>query len=92
VPNVEQFPSWRVLHGGAQFAGPGVRPFPLELGTMSLINLVIVLVIVGVLLWLVNNYLPMDGKIKTILNVVVVIGVVIWLLQALGVLGGIGIR
>jgi hypothetical protein len=44
-------------------------------------------VVVGVLLWLLNNYVPMDPKIKTILNVVVVIVVVIWLLQAFGVLG-----
>ncbi len=54
---------------------------------MPLINLVVVLVVVGVLLWLVNNYIPMDGKIKSILNVVVVIGVVLWLLQGFGVLG-----
>jgi len=54
---------------------------------MSLLHLVIVLVVVGVLLWLVNNYIPMDGKIKSILNVVVVIGVVLWLLQAFGLLG-----
>ena len=54
---------------------------------MSLITLVVVLIVVGVLLWLVNTYIPMDRKIKTILNVVVVIAVVIWLLQAFGVLG-----
>lgn len=53
---------------------------------MPLINVVIVLMVVGVLLWLVNTYLPMDGKIKSILNGVVVIAVVIWLLQAFGVL------
>ena len=53
---------------------------------MPLINLVIVLVVVGVLLWAVNTYIPMDGKIKSILNVVVVIAVVLWLLQAFGVL------
>lgn len=47
---------------------------------MSLINLVIVLIVVGVLLWLVNAYIPMDAKIKQILNVVVVIAVVLWLL------------
>lgn len=57
---------------------------------MPLINLVIVLIVVGVLLWLVNTYIPMDRKIKTILNVVVVIAVVIWLLQAFGVLGSMG--
>ncbi|MGA7181368.1 MAG: Thivi_2564 family membrane protein [Thiobacillaceae bacterium] len=56
---------------------------------MPLINLVIVLIVVGVLLWLVNSYIPMDRKIKNILNVVVVIAVVIWLLQAFGVLGSL---
>ncbi|MCU0948643.1 MAG: hypothetical protein MUF47_10380 [Porphyrobacter sp.] len=57
---------------------------------MSLINLVIVLIVVGVLLWLINTYLPMDGKIKTILNAVVVIVVVLWLLQSFGILGALG--
>lgn len=56
---------------------------------MSLIGLVLTLVAVGVLLWLVNNYIPMDGKIKRILNVVVVIVVVIWLLQAFGLIGSL---
>ena len=54
---------------------------------MSLLNVVIVLIVVGVLLWLVNNYIPMDRKIKNILNIVVVIAVVLWLLQAFGLLG-----
>ncbi len=53
---------------------------------MPLMSIVIVLIVVGVLLWLVNNYIPMDGKIKSILNAVVVIVVVIWLLQVFGVL------
>ena len=57
---------------------------------MSLISLVIVLIVVGLLLWLVNNYIPMDGKIKQILNIVVVIVVILWLLQVFGVLGNIG--
>lgn len=57
---------------------------------MSLINVIVVLIVVGVLLWLVNNYLPMDGKIKRILNVVVVIFVILWLLQAFGILGSLG--
>jgi hypothetical protein len=56
---------------------------------MSLIGLVLTLVIVGVLLWLINNYVPMDSKIKTIVNVVVVIVVVIWLLQAFGIVGSL---
>lgn len=53
---------------------------------MSLISLLITLIVVGVLLWLVNTYIPMDGKIKKILNIVVVICVIIWLLMAFGVL------
>jgi hypothetical protein len=60
---------------------------------MPLVNLVIILVVVGVLLWLVNNYIPMDRKIKSILNVVVVIAVVIWLLSVFGIIGSLsGIR
>jgi len=55
--------------------------------SMPLINLVIALIVVGVLLWVVNNYIPMDPKIKNILNIVVVIAVVLWLLSAFGVLG-----
>jgi hypothetical protein len=53
---------------------------------MGLIQLVIALVAVGVILWAVNTYIPMDGKIKQILNVVVVIATVLWLLSAFGVL------
>jgi hypothetical protein len=57
---------------------------------MSLVSLIVVLIVVGLLLWLVNNYIPMDGKIKQILNIVVVIAVILWLLQAFGVLDGLG--
>lgn len=53
---------------------------------MSLISLAITLVVVGVLLWLVNTYIPMAGSIKKILNAVVVICVVVWLLFAFGIL------
>jgi hypothetical protein len=56
---------------------------------MSLLGLVVVLIVVGVLLWLVNSYVPMDGKIKNILNIVVVVVVVLWVLQAFGVLGSL---
>jgi hypothetical protein len=60
---------------------------------MSLINLVVTLVVVGVLLWLINTYIPMEGRIKSILNVVVIIVVILWLLSAFGVIGPIsGIR
>ncbi len=57
---------------------------------MSLISLVLTLVVVGVLLWLINTYVPMDGKIKKILNVVVVICVVVWLLYAFGIISRAG--
>ena len=53
---------------------------------MPLMTIIITLIVVGVLLWLVNTYLPMDRKIKSILNIVVVIAVVLWLLQAFGLL------
>lgn len=51
---------------------------------MPLINLVVILIVVGVLLWLVNRYIPMAGSIKSILNAVVVIVVVLWLLNVFG--------
>lgn len=51
---------------------------------MSLLYIVIVLIVIGIALWLVNNYVPMDAKIKKIINIVVVVVVVIWLLRALG--------
>lgn len=57
---------------------------------MSLISVVFILIVVGVLLWLANNYIPMDNKIKTIMNAVVVIAVILWLLSAFGVLGSLG--
>ncbi len=55
-----------------------------------LVNVLITLIIVGVLLWLVNSYLPMDGKIKSILNIVVVIAVILWLLRSFGVMSALG--
>ena len=56
---------------------------------MNIISLIVVLVVVGLLLWLVNNYIPMEGRIKQILNIVVIILVVLWLLSVFGVLSGI---
>ncbi len=53
---------------------------------MPLVTIVLILIAVGVVLWLINTYVPMDGKIKGILNAVVVIAVVIWLLQVFGLL------
>jgi hypothetical protein len=57
---------------------------------MSLISVVLTLIVVGVVLWLINTYIPMQGTIKGILNFVVVAVVVIWLLYAFGVLGHAG--
>jgi hypothetical protein len=57
---------------------------------MTLTSIVITLIVVGVLLWLVNSFIPMDAKIKSILNVVVVIAVIGWLLYGFGVLGNSG--
>ena len=54
---------------------------------MSLIQLLIVLVVIGVILWLINRYIPMQDSIRKILNVVVVIIVILWLLSAFGILG-----
>ena len=56
---------------------------------MPLVNLVIILVVVGVILFLINNYIPMDRKIKSILNIVVVIVVILWLLSVFGVIGSL---
>lgn len=56
---------------------------------MPLLTILIVLIVVGVLLWLANTYIPMDKKIKTIMNVVVVVALIIWLLKAFGVLDSI---
>ena len=56
---------------------------------MPLVTIIIVLIVVGVLLWAINNYLPLDGKIKRIINIVVVLFVVIWLLKISGLLSHI---
>ncbi|MFO7762162.1 MAG: Thivi_2564 family membrane protein [Wenzhouxiangellaceae bacterium] len=54
---------------------------------MPIINLIITLVVVGVLLWLINAYIPMEPTIKKILNVVVIILVILWLLSVFGIFG-----
>jgi hypothetical protein len=56
---------------------------------MPLIQLVIALVVVGVILWLINSYIPMQATIKKILNAVVVIAVIFWLLSVFGLIGDI---
>jgi hypothetical protein len=51
---------------------------------MPILQIFLVLIVVGVLLWLVNSFIPMAGSIKSILNAVAVIGVVLWLLDVFG--------
>lgn len=53
---------------------------------MPLLTILLVIIVVGVLLWLINSFIPMDHNIKTILNVVVVIVLIVWLLQVFGIL------
>jgi hypothetical protein len=65
---------------------PGRSPMPL-------IQLVVVLVVVGVILWVVNSYIPMQSTMKSILNAVVIIAVILWLLSVFGIIGSLqGIR
>jgi len=60
---------------------------------MPLIQLVITLVVVGVILWVINSYIPMQSTIKGILNAVVIIVVILWLLSLFGVIGSLsGLR
>lgn len=54
---------------------------------MPILTLIIVLVLIGVVLWLVNRYIPMDGNVKKILNIAVLIAVILWLLNVFGILG-----
>lgn len=51
---------------------------------MPLVNVVFFLIIIGVILWLINRFIPMAGSIKSILNAVVVIAVIVWLLNVFG--------
>jgi hypothetical protein len=57
--------------------------------TMPLIHVVIVLVVVGVILWVINSYIPMQSTIKKILNVIVIIAVILWLLSVFGLIGNL---
>jgi ABC-type long-subunit fatty acid transport system fused permease/ATPase subunit len=65
------------------------RHLRLSLG-MPLLNVVLTLIVVGVVLWLINTYIPMQATIKSILNIVVVIVVVLWLLYGFGILNHSG--
>ncbi len=53
---------------------------------MPLVTVIIVLVVIGILLWLVETYLPMDAQIKRIIQIVVIVAVVLWLLSMFGIL------
>lgn len=57
---------------------------------MPLLQIVIALIVVGVLLWLVNSFIPMQATIKSILNAVVIIVVVLWLLNVFGLFHSLG--
>lgn len=57
---------------------------------MPLLNVVVTLIVVGLILWLINTYIPMQGTIKRILNIVVIIVVILWLLYAFGVISNSG--
>jgi hypothetical protein len=56
---------------------------------MTLVQIAIVLIVIGVVMWLINNFIPMMGAIKSLLNLVVIVVVVIWLLQIFGIIGPI---
>jgi hypothetical protein len=56
---------------------------------MTLVHIAVVLIVVGVVMWLINTYIPMMGAMKSLLNLVVVVVVVIWLLQVFGIIGPI---
>ncbi len=55
-----------------------------------LITVIITLVVVGLILWLINRFVPMASSIKSILNIVVIIATIIWLLKVFGIWGGPG--
>jgi len=53
---------------------------------MSILTIILVIVVVGVLLWALNSFIPMDSKVRSILNLVVVVLLILWLLQAFGLI------
>ncbi|MGD1027499.1 Thivi_2564 family membrane protein [Candidatus Binatus soli] len=56
---------------------------------MTLVNIVVILVVVGLVMWLINSYIPMAAAIKSLLNIVVFVVVLIWILQTFGLIGAI---
>jgi hypothetical protein len=69
-------------HRASQRVVPGVP-------RMTLVNIVVILVVVGLVMWLINTYIPMAGAIKSLLNIVVFVVVLVWVLQVFGVMGPI---
>ena len=60
---------------------------------MTLVDIVVILVVVGLVMWLINTYIPMAGAIKSLLNIVVFVVLLIWILQVFGLIGAIpGLR
>jgi hypothetical protein len=60
---------------------------------VTLVNIVVILVVVGLVMWLINTYIPMAGAIKSLLNIVVFVVLLIWILQVFGLIGAIpGLR
>lgn len=56
---------------------------------MPILSIIIALVVIGLILYLINVYVPMESRIKTILNIAVIVFVIVWLLQAFGILGSL---
>lgn len=86
IVNITLF-DYKLEGGEKRLVGIGLVGLYFKRNIMSLISLIVVLVVVGVILYLVNNFIPMDGKIKNVLNIVVLIVVILWLLSVFGILG-----
>ncbi|HKN13008.1 MAG TPA: Thivi_2564 family membrane protein [Candidatus Binatus sp.] len=56
---------------------------------MTLVHMAMILVVVGLVMWLINTYIPMAGAIKSLLNIVVFVVLLIWVLQTFGLIGAI---
>jgi hypothetical protein len=88
VPRALRSPSLYPFSGPDIAAHTAARGFAFfasgQKSKMPLIEIVVVLIVVGVLLWLINSYIPMAGPIKSLLNAVVVIALVVWILKVFG--------
>ena len=56
---------------------------------MTLVQIAVILVVVGLVMWLINTYIPMAGAIKSLLNIIVFVVVLVWVLQTFGLIGAI---